>query len=44
MVALEKFQGNIFRIPNSPSEIAGGLIDECLAEKTKDKSWTPVFW
>lgn len=43
-VALEKFRGNVFKIPNSPGEIAGGLINECLAEKTKDKSWTPVFW
>jgi hypothetical protein len=41
--ALEKFQGNVFKSPSTPSEIAGGLIDESLVKTSKDSSWTSMF-
>jgi hypothetical protein len=41
--ALEKFQGHVFKSPTTPSEIAGGMIDESLVKSTKDSSWTSMF-
>jgi hypothetical protein len=41
--ALEKYQGNVFRSPTSPSEVAGGLIDESLVKTSKVSSWTSMF-
>lgn len=37
--ALEKYQGNIFKAPSSPSEMAGGFIDQSLVKQGKEKSW-----
>jgi hypothetical protein len=42
-MALEKFQGNVFKSQSTPSEIAGGIIDESLVKTTKDSSWTSMF-
>jgi hypothetical protein len=41
--ALEKYQGNVFKSPGNPSEVAGGIIDEALMKQPKENSWASVF-
>lgn len=42
-VALGKYRGNTLKGLKSPTELAGGLIEEGLLKQSKPGSWTSIF-